>query len=59
MITEYFVVCEPGPLTLYKAVEKLIEQGWQPQGGIAVWLEGGKPRFAQAMVIHVAPGQTA
>jgi hypothetical protein len=39
MITEYFVCHESSPKELQDAVNKAIQNGWQPFGGVAVSMD--------------------
>lgn len=52
-ITEYNGVTAPTPHALGEVVNRMIQYGWQPHGGVAVAvIPGGDGRFtyAQAMV---------
>jgi hypothetical protein len=49
-MTDYKVIAADSSLVLSTGVKKLMAEGWEPQGGLAVvWMVGGA-RFYQAMV---------
>jgi hypothetical protein len=57
-IQDYGVLWEPNSVMLEDAVERHIAKGWQPHGGVAVWMDDkNKMRFAQAIVRFAAEEQ--
>ena len=56
-ITEYFLITSVNPDKLNEEIAELIEEGWQPFGGIAISeccnAEGdGSSTYAQAVVFY-------
>jgi len=51
---KYIVLVKQGTAGLEKAVEKYLEAGYKPQGGVAFHIvdETGRAIFAQAMVLE-------
>jgi len=57
MITEYFVCFADSPGSLQTNVNKAIENGWQPFGGIGVnilWLRGEARNVIEEMRLYQA-----
>ena len=49
-IIEYIVASQESPLKLQNAIKEYLREGWQPQGGVAVIVDGSSRLYYQALV---------
>jgi len=55
-VKEYYITHSSSSMALYQAVDKFIQDGWQPQGGMAVTIDlNGEETFYQALVKYEEP----
>jgi len=51
-ISDYCVIVGQDTDILEQMVRSALESGWELSGGVSVWSDGDRTRYAQAMVKH-------